>query len=96
MDVTKPTTVDRVADVVTPAELEELVVRMVGIWVGEMQRAGELRPSATAEELEDFKRTVADSILNLFRTIDGFRESARTGTKAQVMEIIGRYLQAIS
>ena len=30
-------------DFVTAAELEELVVRMVDIWMAEMQRGGELR-----------------------------------------------------
>jgi hypothetical protein len=83
-------------EVVTVAELEELVVRMVDIWIGEMQRGGELRPNATVEELEEFQRTVVDSILKLFKTVDGFKESVKTGTKAEVVEIIGRYLQAIS
>jgi hypothetical protein len=80
----------------TAAELEELVGRMVAIWIGQMQRQGELRTNATAEELEEFKATVFDSIMNLFKSVDGFRESLQAGTKAEVVEIIGRYLQAIS
>jgi hypothetical protein len=83
-------------EVVTPGELEELVGRMVNIWIGEMQRKGELRPTATDQELDEFKATVVDSILSLFRTVDGFKESLRAGTRAEVVEIIGRYLQAIS
>jgi hypothetical protein len=39
---------------------------------------------------------VVDSVLNLFKTVDGFKERVKTGTKAEVVEIIGRYLQAIS
>jgi hypothetical protein len=92
----KPKNDSDLREVVTVAELEELVVRMVDIWMAEMQRGGELRPNATVEELEEFKTTVVDSILNLFKTMDGFKESIKTGTKAEVVEIIGRYLQAIS
>jgi hypothetical protein len=83
-------------EVVTVAELEELVVRMVDIWMGQMQRGGELRPTATVQELEEFKATVVDSILNLFKSMDGFKEHVTTGTKAEVVEMIGRYLEAIS
>ena len=92
----KPKNNAELREIVTAAELEELVVRMVDIWMGEMQRGGELRPNATVEELEEFKTTVANSILNLFKTVDGFKERVKTGTKAEVVEIIGRYLQAIS
>jgi hypothetical protein len=84
------------SDVVTVAELEELAIRMVDIWIGELQRAGDLRSDVTVQEVEDFKTTVVDSILGSFKTIDGFQERLKTGTKVQVLEIIGRYLQAIS
>jgi hypothetical protein len=47
--------------------------------------AGELRPNATEDEPKAFKRTVVEFILNLFRTVDGFRERARTGTTANVV-----------
>jgi hypothetical protein len=83
-------------DIVTATELEELAIRMVDIWIGELQRARELRPDATVEEVEEFKTTVVDTILGSFKTIEGFQERLKTGTKAQVIEIIGRYLQAIS
>jgi hypothetical protein len=53
-------------------------------------------PTRLWKSLSDFKKTVAEAVLNLFTTVDGFRERATTGTKAEVMEIIGRYLQAIS
>jgi hypothetical protein len=56
MVVTKPKNSAQLTEVVTARELDELIARMVGIWVGEMQRADELRPTATVEELEDFKR----------------------------------------
>jgi hypothetical protein len=84
------------SEVITAAELRELVLRMVGIWMSEMTRKGEIRPDAAAEEVEEFKSVVVVTLMNLFETVDGFKESLRTGRKAEVKEIIGRYLQAIS
>jgi hypothetical protein len=84
------------SDCVTATELEELAIRMVDIWIGELQRASELRPDATVQEVEEFKTVVVDTILRSFKTIEGFQERLKTGTKSEVVEIIGRYLQAIS
>jgi hypothetical protein len=83
-------------DVVTTTELGELAIRMVDIWVGELQRAGELRPDTTDREVQEFKTIVVDSILDSFKTLGAFQDRLKTGSKAQVIEIIGRYLQAIS
>jgi hypothetical protein len=79
----------------TLVEVEGIVTQLVSIWVGQLQRSGEIRPDASDAEIQDFKDGVVVTVMQMFRDV-GILDDLLTGTKTNLMELVAEYLKKIS